>query len=315
MVSQLNNFLGRWMPFITPLGVLLGVLFSPTIKNFIYFVPYFFAAMTFEGALGMNLSQLKEPLKKPLLLILLLGFLHFLMPLWALALGNTIFHGDFHTIAGIVIGFSIPTGITSFIWISMKNGNKPLALTVIVMDAFLTPIILPWILSLFIGQKVEIDVFQMMTDLINMIVIPTILGLALTCYAKKLTRNVKTILAPFSKLFLGIIVMVNGAIVAPFIKNWDWKLIGIMLTVFFISISGYFFAFLLGRGQKMDVQSIVSFTFLGGMRNISSGAVIAIAYFPKAALIPIVTSMLFQQTLAAIFGSFLDKYRKFSISR
>ena len=53
---------------------------------------------------------------------------------------------------------------------------------------------------------------------------------------------------------------------------------------------------------------LVTFTFSGGMRNISAGAVIAISYFPSAVVFPVVVGMLFQQIIASIFATILDKH-------
>ena len=48
--------------------------------------------------------------------------------------------------------------------------------------------------------------------------------------------------------------------------------------------------------------------FSGGMRNISAGAVLAISYFPPAVAVPVVLGMLFQQTLASLYGFAIDRY-------
>ncbi len=61
---------------------------------------------------------------------------------------------------------------------------------------------------------------------------------------------------------------------------------------------------------KRDKGTVVSLIFTGGMRNISAGAVIAVAYFPPAVAVPVVVGMLFQQVLASLNGALLDKYYK-----
>lgn len=48
-------------------------------------------------------------------------------------------------------------------------------------------------------------------------------------------------------------------------------------------------------------------TYLVGMRNISAGAVIAGEYFPGEVMFPVVIGTLFQQVLAAGFGSALRR--------
>lgn len=44
-----------------------------------------------------------------------------------------------------------------------------------------------------------------------------------------------------------------------------------------------------------------------GMRNISAGAVIAGAYFPAETLFPVMIGTLFQQILAAFYGSMMRR--------
>ena len=60
---------------------------------------------------------------------------------------------------------------------------------------------------------------------------------------------------------------------------------------------------------------LVTFTFSGGMRNISAGAVIAISYFPSAVVFPVVVGMLFQQIIASIFATILDKHHEESTGK
>ena len=54
-------------------------------------------------------------------------------------------------------------------------------------------------------------------------------------------------------------------------------------------------------------QSTVSMIYGSGMRNISAGAVIAGAYFPAECLFPVMIGTLFQQILAAFYGSLVRR--------
>jgi len=123
-----------------------------------------------------------------------------------------------------------------------------------------------------------------------------------------MTKKLSTSLAPFSKISLGIVVMLNGSIVAPYLKDINLKLISITVMVFFIAATGYLFSFLIGKLIRSDRDTVVSLTFSGGMRNISAGAVIAVTYFSPAVAVPVVVGMLFQQILASFAGYFLTRY-------
>lgn len=309
MLIKLNKQLEKIMPLITPTSVVLGVLLSAYIKDFSYLIPWIFAFMTFVGSLNSNFKSLSDVVRHPLPILAAMVLLHLLMPLWAWGVGHIAFQGDILTITGIVLSMVIPTGVTSVIWVSIYKGNIPLTLSIILIDTILSPVIVPYCLSILIGEKVEMDFLGIMQGLVGMIVLPSLLGMLLNQYVKRnITKKLSTILAPFSKISLGIVVMLNGAIVAPYLKDVNVKLISITVMVFFIAATGYLFSFLIGKLIRSDRDTVVSLTFSGGMRNISAGAVIAVTYFSPAVAVPVVVGMLFQQVLASFAGYLLARY-------
>jgi bile acid:Na+ symporter, BASS family len=232
MLEKLNKRLEKIMPLITPTGVVLGVLLSAYIKDFSFLIPWIFAFMTFSGSLSSNFKSLTEVITRPFPILLTIGILHILMPIWAWAVGHVAFQGDVLTITGIVLGMVIPTGITSFVWVSIYKGNIPITLSVILLDTMLSPLIVPFSLSLLIGEKVEMDTMSIMTGLLGMIVIPSLLGMLLNQLTKgKVKETLSPKLAPFSKISIGIVVMLNGAVVAPYLKDINLKLVSITLAM------------------------------------------------------------------------------------
>jgi bile acid:Na+ symporter, BASS family len=309
MLQKLNKQLEKIMPLITPTGVVTGVIFSAHLKDLSYLIPWIFAFMTFAGSLGSNFRSLKNVLIHPFPIFVAMMVLHVLMPVWAWSVGHIAFSGDVYTITGLILGMVIPTGVTSFIWVSIYRGNIPLVLSLILIDTLLSPIIVPFSLSLFMGQSVEMDFVSIMKGLFGMVVIPSLIGMFLNQVTKgKIKDQLGVHLAPFSKISIGFVVMLNGAIVAPYLRNVDLKLVSITVIVFFIALTGYLFSFLLGRLLKRDRDTVVTLTFTGGMRNISAGAVIAVSFFPAAVAVPVVVGMLFQQVLASTNGFFLERY-------
>jgi predicted Na+-dependent transporter len=309
MLLKLNKLLEKIMPLITPTSVVLGVLLSGSLTDFTFLIPWIFAFITFAGSLNSNFKSLTDVVRHPLPIFVLIVILHILMPIWAWGVGHITFKEDIFTITGIVLGMSIPTGVASFIWVSIYKGNIPLTLSFILIDTILSPLIVPYCLSLLIGEKIEMDFWGIMQGLVGMIVVPSLLGMALNQLSKgKVTKKLAASFAPFSKIFLGIVVMLNGAIVAPYLKDINLKLVSITVVVFFIALTGYLFSFLMGKLIRSDRDTIVSLTFSGGMRNISAGAVIAVTYFSPAVAVPVVVAMLFQQVLASFSGYFLARY-------
>ncbi|MFD2445419.1 bile acid:sodium symporter family protein [Bacillus sp. CGMCC 1.16607] len=316
MLHRINKQIEKIMPLVTPASVVLGVLLSAYIKDFSYLIPWIFAFMTFSGSLGSNFRSLKDAVLHPLPILIALGLLHIIMPIWAWGIGHIVFNEDIFTITGIILGMAIPTGITSLIWVSIYKGNIPFTLSLILIDTLLSPIIVPFTISLMVGQKIEMDVPSIMTGLLGMIVLPSLAGMTINQWTKGKVKEIwSPRLAPISKIGLAVVVMLNGAVVAPHLRVISVKLIVIAIVVFVIAMSGYFLAFVLGRVFKQDQGTVIALIFTGGMRNISAGAVLAVSYFPPAVSVPVVVGMLFQQILASLSGYLSDRYYHQRVSK
>lgn len=317
MLSKLNYFLERMMPIITPTSVVIGVLFADHLKSFSFMVAWIFAFITFTGSLGSSFQSLKRVVLHPLPTIIVLLILHILMPIWAWLLGHLAFQGDPFTMTGLILAVVIPTGVTSLIWATIYKGNAVLALSIILIDTLLSPLVVPYSIALLGGGSVSMDVWPIMKGLFGMIVLPSILGMLLNQVTSgKVKTTLGKPLSPFSKLGVGLVVMINSANIAPYLVHVNPKLIFICMMILLISFSGYLLSWFIGTMLHFNKEDIVTITFTGGMRNISAGAVVAITYFPPAVAVPVILGMLFQQSLASFYGHFLERhYKKIEMSK
>ena len=309
MLYKINKILEKFMPLLVPTSVVIGVLLSVYVEDFSFLIPWIFAFMTFSGSLNSNFSSMKQAVLNPLPLVIVLFILHIVMPLLALGVGHVAFSGDAFTITGLVLAMAIPTGITSFVWVSIYKGNIALTLSIILIDTMLSPFIVPFTMSLLVGGNIEMDIVGITEGLFLMIVIPSIVGMTLNQVLKeRVARGLSARLSPFSKIGMGIVVMLNGAVVAPYLLDINLKLVGIAIIMFLVAFSGYLISFFTGKLFKQDKEIVTAMMFTGGMRNISAGAVLAVSYFPAAVAVPVVLGMLFQQVLASIFGFAIKRY-------
>ena len=308
MLWKINKLLEKIAPYLIPVSVLIGVLVSEHIVDYAWLIPWIFAFMTFAGSLNSSFASFRDVVLHPLPIFLAMLVLHILMPLFALGMGHIFYSDDTYTITGLVLAMAIPTGITSFVWVAMCRGNNALALTVILLDSLLSPLLVPLTLSILVGGNVQIDSSSMMVGLFWMIVVPSLAGMTLNQATKgKVVAILSARLAPFSKAGLSLVVMLNGAVVAPYLVEAKLTLVGLGLLVLFIAVCGYFVSYLVGRLLKQSDENITTLTFLGGMRNISAGVVLATSYFPPLVALPVVLGMLFQQVIASFFGRFFNK--------
>ncbi|TVY09436.1 bile acid:sodium symporter family protein [Paenibacillus cremeus] len=311
MLNKLNKTLEKWMPLLTPTSVVLGMLLTVYLRSYSNIVPWIFAFITFSGSLSLNFKDLKRVLTHPLPIFVSLLMLHVIMPAAAWGIGHILFPGDPHLVTGLVLFMAVPTGIVSFMWVSLYKGNIALTLSVILIDTLLSPFIVPGIMSVLVGADVDMDVWGMMKGLLIMVVFPSVLGMVLNQWT---AGKVKTVwgprLAPFSKLSLAVVIMINSAFVAPYFTGINMKFVWTAVVIVLMASLGYFAGYYLSKAFGWGRDLAVTMTFNTGMRNISAGAVLAIAYFPPAVAMPVIIGMLFQQMLASFFGFFLLGERK-----
>jgi BASS family bile acid:Na+ symporter len=307
LLEKFNIFLQRWMPILTPLSLIIGVLLENVGQNLLFMVSWLFAFMTFVSTLGMKFKDVKVFVKYPKTILFSIAFLHILMPIWAYFLSTIIFQDHLLTI-GFVLSVAVPTGVTSVIWVTICKGNLPLCLSIVLINTLISPLVMPALIHLIVGETIAIDSVSLILDLVWMVVLPSILGILLNEISKgSIQEKYGKKLAPFSKLSLFGVIMINSSAIAPYLKNITWELIGVILIVLLISISGYVFAILLGRIIWKDQSISTTFVFVGGMRNIAVGVIIATTYFPSKVAMPVVFGMLFQQVLASFFSKVIEK--------
>lgn len=234
--------------------------------------------------------------------------LHALVPMIACGLGHLLFPGNANYITGMVLEFSVPTAVISLMWVSIYNGNSPLSLSLVVIDTILAPFLIPAALKILVGSSVKMDTMGMMKELVFMIALPAVLAMCLNELSHgKVMETWPSKLAPFSKICLIFVVTSNSSKVSPYMKHLNGERLEVAATILVLAAGGYAIGWLIAIFTKQNKQSTVSMIYGSGMRNISAGAVIAGAYFPAEVLFPVMIGTLFQQILAAFYGSMVRR--------
>lgn len=310
-MNSFNKFAGRWMPFIVLTCLCFGIIFAEPIGKLTFLVPYIFAFMTFTGTLNSSFRQMFDIAKHPLPLISSLIIIRIVVPLLALGLGKMFFSANPYFIVGMVLEFVVPSAVASLLWCTMAGGNPSMTLSLVLIDTLAAPFLVPLSLRVLVGASVTVDVLGMMRDLIWMIAVPALATMLMNQFTDgKAGKKLSPILAPYGKIALILIIMINSTRVAPFIRHMTPVLFEVTAAIFVLAVSGYVFGWICGVLLRQKGGITASMTFGCGMRNISAGAVIAAAYFPAEVMFPVMIGTLFQQVLASIFARLLTRKQK-----
>jgi len=304
---KINHRMERLIPFTTPMSIVIGFLLPFVFVYFRPFVPYLFGLMTFSGALKLRARELVAAVRSPVPILLFFAAAHVIMPAVAM-LVSSLFFDNSDVVAGFVLLFSGPTAVSGFIWVSILKGDMALGLTLILLDTLLAPLVVPGSISLLMGAKVAMQGSGIAVSLLLMVVVPTIIGVVINEASKgKIPEYICPYFDPFAKVCLMLVIATNASIIAPAVKFSDpliWKAAVIVTALTF---SGFLFIKLttvIGRCRApKDISVIIS----GGLRNNSAVMTIAVTFFPEAAVIPSLVSIVVQQSIAAIIGKLFVK--------
>lgn len=98
-----------------------------------------------------------------------------IMPLTALLIVN-LFNFPDEIAAGIILVGCVPNGLASNVMSLLCNANLVLAVAVSAVTTIVAPFVTPFLMKIIGGQYVEINVWSMMMDIINMMIFPIIAG-------------------------------------------------------------------------------------------------------------------------------------------
>ncbi len=85
--------------------------------------------------------------------------------------------------AGIVLVGSSPSGLASNVMSFLAKANLALSVTLTAFATLLSPLLTPFLMKTFAGQMVEVDFWNMMLGIFNMVILPIVAGLIFNIFS------------------------------------------------------------------------------------------------------------------------------------
>lgn len=309
--QALGKFIGGHMSLLVPIFVALGILFPAQISPAKPFVPAIFAFITFQGALCNTFHSTWQAFKNPRNLIVILLVTAVFMPLLAYLCATLLFSGNPQVICGVVLEYSVPVAVTSFMWVSIFGGDAALSLAAVLVSTVLSPFTIPATLQLLLGQTVEVNTATMMVDMLVMIAIPALAGTAVNELSHGWgNAKLSPVISPATRLLTLVVMAANATALHDYVFNMTAQRVEVAGFILIFAISGFVWGIVAGKLLKLPYAGLATMGFSCGLRNISSGAVLASQFFPGEAIFPVMCGTLFQQVLASFAGNAIKKLAK-----
>lgn len=190
---------------------------------------------------------------------------YIIMPLVGFTIAQ-IFNFPPEIAAGIILIGCVPSGLASNVMSFLARANLALAVTVGAISTLLSPFVTPLLMKWLGGQFIEVNFWNMMLDILNMIILPIVAGFIFNLFSKK-QENLKS---KIIQLIAYLIIILLTNLVFMKSKNADMQE---FLIHFAKSLCWFYFlpmvgAILLSRflkGENKYMERILSLISMVGI--------------------------------------------------
>ncbi len=213
----------------------------------------------------MSFADFSEVIRQPKgVLVGAIGH-YTIMPLTALLIVR-VFNFPTEVAVGIILIGCVPNGLASNVMSLLCNANLALAVTVSAVTTIVAPFVTPFLMKIIGGQLIEINIWSMMFDIINMMIFPIIAGFIFNLINGGSTAMRSKVIQLTSYFLLIVLANLISLIVHPAgfagYMAVTVKALGLffILPVIVAMLFRYFF-----KGDPLLVKKILSLTSMVGI--------------------------------------------------
>ena len=310
LLNIISNFFGKYMAVIV-LVIAAAALFVPQTGLWISlsWINYLLMIIMFGMGLTLKFEDFKLVFTRPKDIIIGCIAQFTIMPLIAFMLCK-LFNLDVALMTGIILVGACPGGTSSNVITYLSKGDVALSVGMTSINTILAPLLTPLITYLLLSTTVNVDTYSMFISIINVVIIPIVLGFVINKFFAKFTQKVIKILPLIS-------VMGICMIVASVVSHNALKILSTGLIVFTIvilhNVLGYVCGFGLGKILKYNTAKTKAISIEIGMQNSGLATSLANVSFSSLAMAT-VPGAIFSEwhnisgaILASIYNKWNDK--------
>jgi len=281
LLNNISNFFGKYMAVIV-LVVTAATLFIPQTGLWVSlsWINYLLMIIMFGMGLTLKFEDFKLVFVRPKDIIIGCVAQFTIMPLLAFMLCK-LFNLDAALMTGVILVGACPGGTSSNVITYLSKGDVALSVSMTSVNTILAPVLTPLITYLLLSTTVNVDTYSMFISIINVVIIPIVLGFIINKFFGNFTQKVITILPMVS--VIGICM-----IVASVVSHNASKILSTGLIVFTVvilhNVLGYACGFGLGKMLKFNVAKTKAVSIEIGMQNSGLATSLASTSFASLAM-------------------------------
>lgn len=281
-LQAISSVAGKYFAVWVIITAVIAFLFPAPFLGLGAFITILLGIVMFGMGLTLKTTDFKIVLTHPLPVIIGVAAQFVIMPLVAFAIAYALRLPP-ELAAGLVLLGCVPGGTASNVMVYLAKGNLALSVAMTSLSTLLAPVVTPLLLLLLAGQWLPVDPMSMFKSIVQVIIIPIVLGLVIQRFFPAAVEKSVSIVPLISVAAILIIVSAVTSANAGNVASAGFIVfIAVFLHNGFGLLLGYITAMALGLKEN-DRRAI---SIEVGMQNSGLGVALATAHFgPLAAQI------------------------------
>ncbi len=199
------------------------------------------------------------------------------MPVLALALSR-LFSLDAGLTVGLILVGTVPGGTASDVITFLAKGDVALSVSLTAFSTVISPILTPLITLFLIGNQIQFNPVDMFISIVEIVIIPIVLGLILNYRFPDFCEKLKDYLPAISSIVICLIVAgIIGANKQAILTSSAIIMVVIVLQYFLAMLVGFGVGYLVGMSKKQIITVAIELAFQNS--GLSTG--LAKTHFPS----------------------------------
>ncbi|BAL84965.1 putative sodium-dependent transporter (plasmid) [Selenomonas ruminantium subsp. lactilytica TAM6421] len=281
-LEKLSNFISKYMAVLVILVAAIALLEPMSFKWVAPNISMLLGVVMFGMGMTLKLSDFKLVFQRPRDVFIGALAQFTIMPLLAYVLAMA-FNLPPELAAGVILVGTCPGGTSSNVMTYLARGDVALSVSMTMTTTILAPIVTPLLTWWLAGAWVEISLSAMMMSIVQVVILPIVLGIVINSFFEKQVQKVVKVLPLVS--VLAIVLIVGGVVAVSSQKILETGLL-IMAVVMCHNLLGYGIGFLLAKACHMNMAKAKAISIEVGMQNSGLATSLAMLHFGPAAAIP-----------------------------
>lgn len=282
MLSKVSEFATKTFLLWMFIAAIIGFIFPTQLATMGQFVPWLLGIVMLGMGMTIKPSDFKLVFKEPRSVIIGVILQFTIMPILAYTIAK-IFHLPAELAIGVILVGCCPGGTSSNVMSYLANANVALSVAITSVSTLLAPFVTPALIYLFAHEWLHVSFLSMLWSVIQVVLLPIIIGFLLQLASKKVTREATKILPIISVVAISLILAaVVGGSKSQILKTGFL----IFIVVILHNVVGYLLGYVLAHVFKLDRRDKKAVSIEVGMQNSSLAVSLATVHFNPLAAVP-----------------------------